>query len=82
MRSVLHLWRPGGERGNAMVEFESAPTITYTPNFTSPCLNRSGQTVTVTISGNARIDLRQRQDRPPDPLLEVVLSGSGTFVRQ
>lgn len=53
--------------------FDSGPVISFTPNVTSPCANRSGLNVTVLITATADVSL---------PLYTATsnLTGTGTFV--
>jgi Flp pilus assembly protein TadG len=55
------------------VTFDSSPTITITPSASQPCLNRSGQTVTVQVTANSQLDI------PLWNNVTVSLSGQGQF---
>lgn len=53
--------------------FSSTRSITIAPNVTKPCLNRSGLTVTVTVSANSAVDIPLWQNKI------VSLTGKGQF---
>jgi Flp pilus assembly protein TadG len=53
--------------------FSSVRTITISPNVTQPCLNRTGQTVTVTVAANDALDV------PLWKNLTVALTGKAQF---
>ena len=54
-------------------KFSSTRAITISPNVTKPCLNRAGQTVTVTVVANSNVDI------PLWNNLAVGLTGKGQF---
>jgi Flp pilus assembly protein TadG len=55
------------------VSLSGTPTITVTPSTTQPCLNRQGQTVTVSVSAVTDIDI------PVWGSVSQTLSGKGEF---
>ncbi len=55
------------------VTFDSTPVITITPSGSQPCINRSGQTVTVEVNANTELDI------PLWNNVTVSLSGQGQF---
>jgi Flp pilus assembly protein TadG len=57
----------------AGVPLNGAPTINVSPNAAQPCLNRSGQTVTVTVSAVTDVDI------PLWGSVSKTLTGKGQF---
>jgi Flp pilus assembly protein TadG len=57
----------------AGVALSGSPTITVSPNSAQPCLNRSGQTVTVTVTAVTDVDI------PLWGSVSKTLTGKGQF---